>query len=411
VRILGKILSNIAMRIPGAKSQFLPSLEDLEDQVCRELAERLEGKSVRETLTNILEWQERNVRYWNERCYVDIVPSRALILVYFLIFFTVSIPILTVIYILLTVIAGFYLATLVLLAMIGIPLYTILRAPTSVKLVYILAFSYPLHQYLRSVLTNIPKPNIATFILDVAVFNWIIFGFSMFLLAYLSLAYSSYARTERTFVAKVKRLWSLTTHTFSLSLPVSKIIDYRLAVCRDYAKLTATLLCNLFPYSDIFFFTFLGHVATGIEINGKIYVLDQRLPILTLEKWLQRWKRRDANSYKLVIKNGDVDIEKINMPLSRSRASCCFENIEKSVLKALNIRPRLENSTHKMEIPLKNYALYYENDEIVKYSIIRSIKNAIEREFCGAIDKVTDIKIRRGGDKKDLVLEVYYDRE
>lgn len=408
MRILNKMLSDVAIRILGAKKQFLPSFEDLKDQECRELAERLKGKSVKETLTNILEWQERNVRYWNERSYVDIVPSRALILIYFVIFFIVSIPFFAVFYFLLKTIIGFYLATPVFIVTSGIFIYIILSASTSVKLLYILLFSYPFYQYLRSFLLNIQETNILMFIFDITVCNWIIFGFSMFLLIYLSLSYKRYARAERTLMAKIKRLWSLVTYTFSLSLPVSMIIEYRLAVCRDYAKLTATLLYDLFPDSDILFFTFSGHVATGIELNGKIYMLDQRLPVLNLRGWLREWQKTDVNSYKLVIKQGDIDIQKINMPLSRSQASYFFEDIEKNVLKDLNIRPCLGNSVYKIEIILKNYALYYEDDEIVKYSMIRSIKNIIIREFCESIDKITDIKIRKLENKKDFVVEVYY---
>jgi len=412
VRILSKILSNIAMRIPGAKSQFLPSLEDLKDQVCRELAERLEGKSVRETLTNILEWQERNIRYWKERCYIDLLSSPISLLIsilmYLVIFLIVSIPILAMFYILLERIIGFHLTMIIFFATIGLFLYAILKASTPVKLICILVFSYPLYQVLRIILVNIPKPGIVTSILDITVFNWIIFGISLFVLAYLFLIYYQYTTDERTFIAKVKKLWDLVMHTFSLSLPVFKIISYRLAVCRDYAKLTATLLYNLFPDSKIFFFTSLRHVATGIEIDGKIYVLDQRLPVLTLGGWLQKRKRSNINSHILLVKDKGVDIEKFDIPLSQPRTHCRLKDIEKSILETLNVRQYSEKRVHKMEIPLKNYALYCEDDDIVKYSIVRSIKNILEREFCASINKITNIRIRDKGDGKDWILEVYY---
>lgn len=38
--------------------------------------------------------------------------------------------------------------------------------------------------------------------------------------------------------------------TFTLSLPIEKILKYRLSVCRDYAKLTMALLLDLHPKSD-----------------------------------------------------------------------------------------------------------------------------------------------------------------
>jgi|GEM_PF-6462475 len=40
------------------ETQFLPSPEDIENDELRKLAGRLKGGSDRETLTNILEWQD-----------------------------------------------------------------------------------------------------------------------------------------------------------------------------------------------------------------------------------------------------------------------------------------------------------------------------------------------------------------
>ena len=48
-------------------SQFLPSKEDIECEETKELSKILMGDSYRETLTNIVEWQERNIQYWHER--------------------------------------------------------------------------------------------------------------------------------------------------------------------------------------------------------------------------------------------------------------------------------------------------------------------------------------------------------
>ena len=83
--------------------------------------------------------------------------------------------------------------------------------------------------------------------------------------------------------------------TFQLSLPTKKILEYKLAICRDYAKLTASLLLNVYPDSEIYFFTIPRHVAAGIKINNKIYILDQHLPVLTIEKWLMTWNKKKAN--------------------------------------------------------------------------------------------------------------------
>jgi len=59
---------------------------------------------------------------------------------------------------------------------------------------------------------------------------------------------------------------------FKSSLPIRKILRYRLAVCKDYAKLTATLLLNSYGSEDnIYFITIPQHVAAAIEIKDKIY--------------------------------------------------------------------------------------------------------------------------------------------
>jgi predicted transglutaminase-like protease len=73
---------------------------------------------------------------------------------------------------------------------------------------------------------------------------------------------------------------------------VGKILGYRLAVCRDYAKLTAALLLNLYPSSEIYLIAIPRHVAAGIKFNCKVYVLDQKLPVASLEKWLSFWREK-----------------------------------------------------------------------------------------------------------------------
>lgn len=49
------------------KSQFLPTPEDIENDELKTLAKRLKGSSEKETLTNILEWQDRNIQGWIDR--------------------------------------------------------------------------------------------------------------------------------------------------------------------------------------------------------------------------------------------------------------------------------------------------------------------------------------------------------
>ena len=47
--------------------QFVPTREDIENNEVKKLAKRLKGKSIKDTLTKIVEWQERNLTYWTDR--------------------------------------------------------------------------------------------------------------------------------------------------------------------------------------------------------------------------------------------------------------------------------------------------------------------------------------------------------
>ena len=48
--------------------QYIPTKNDVKD--AKVLAERLKGRTDVETLNNILEWQEKNILYWDDRCYL-----------------------------------------------------------------------------------------------------------------------------------------------------------------------------------------------------------------------------------------------------------------------------------------------------------------------------------------------------
>jgi hypothetical protein len=46
---------------------FVPTPSDIKSVELKKLAGRLKGNSEKETLTNILEWEERNIKFWWER--------------------------------------------------------------------------------------------------------------------------------------------------------------------------------------------------------------------------------------------------------------------------------------------------------------------------------------------------------
>lgn len=75
-------------------------------------------------------------------------------------------------------------------------------------------------------------------------------------------------------------------------IPVKKILDWKLAICKDYARLTASLLCILFPNSELYFIYEDAHVVSGIKFNNEIYVFDPLYDnptppkVLKLDDWL-----------------------------------------------------------------------------------------------------------------------------
>lgn len=400
---------DITIRFFKGKKQFLPTFEELSNKEIKELSKRLKEKSIKETLNNVLEWQHRNLLYWVERGYLESSLQLFICLGYFFIFAFISIPIFIFIYIFLTKFFIFphQIALISSTIIFSFFLWIILRANTALKLIYLILCSYPVYELIKVVMLKSLTLTIISLLLNLTIINWMIFGISLFSLCYLFIIYRSFASQEISIINKFKKIWKLITLTFEFSLPIQEILKYRMAICRDYAKFTATLLYNLFPKNKIYFLTFLGHSACAIEIKNKVYVLDQKLPILTLEKWLLKWKKEKINIYLMKVKNKKIEIKKINLPSFQSTTINNFEKLENNLKSAIKIRKPLKNEKiMKFKFSLPNFATYYEDDEIIRDSFVRAIKYKIKNEFCGSVSKIVDIKIKQN--KKDLGVEVYF---
>ncbi len=177
--------------------------------------------------------------------------------------------------------------------------------------------------------------------------------------------------------------------TFKLNLPVMKIICYRLAVCRDYAKLTAAVLLNLYPKNKIYFYTYPGHVATGIEISGRIYILDQRLPIVDETAWLILKNRENATKLELKRGNGEYFVEYPGKITIREKSELKdLKTLVEEVKKAIKDRQR------KVTYILKGKAKIYDiTDEIIKKSLLRRVTLTLQNEFSGNFQKIRSIEI------------------
>ncbi|MEM0316158.1 MAG: transglutaminase-like domain-containing protein [Archaeoglobaceae archaeon] len=203
---------------------------------------------------------------------------------------------------------------------------------------------------------------------------------------------------------KIRKLLSLIKDTFQPSLPVSKIYKYKLAICRDYAKLTASLLLNLFHKNNIYLITIRGHVATVIEINGKLYVLDQRMPISDPNTWLMRQRKDKADLWEIKREGGKIETRffktiKIDKKLKLNRK--ILEEIIPTIEKAMN------ENRNSVEHVFKGYSdLYDIDDPIIRESLERTIWNKIKNEFLSNSSKIEGLELKSDG--KDLILKIYF---
>jgi len=373
--------------------EFLPLKKDLENKEAKELSELLKSDSYEETLTNILEWQERNIQYWDER---------ADMFTLLLIFSTIAFG-----FVLFSVQQYWWIIPLIILCFYFsgnfLPFFISALSLATEIIVAIVVFVY--------------VANTSVIIMTVGLS--IIFGSILSLLLYGILKYRYLKRA----VPEIRF-----EDAFKISLPVEKILQYRLAICRDYAKLTATLLINSFNSKDnIYFMCIPYHVATAIEIKGRMYVLDQKLPITTRDKWIEKWSRRYFDGfwprllsyfnirkrmplevYKMIEENGETRVKKVFHQKIRDVSDVPKVNegaLTNKIASKLGISQMSEKLEPNAKITLKDFALLYDESEIVEFSLLKAIKNKLDSELCDNIKKVTKIEVFQNG--SDLTLAVY----
>ena len=294
---------------------FVPSQKDIDN--CKELSVRLKGNSLKETVTNILDYQE-SISYWNKRSYYFIA--------YIILFFIV------------------------------------------------LSIGKNFHSYLIYLIISIVFGSIVVF------YYWKSFIYSFIL----------------------------------VPMPVNKILKYKLAICCDYAKLTASLLFHVSEIEKIYFIRKASHVTVGINIKSEssdeIFVLDQKLPILTLCDWMQQ-RKSNAHVYISEIKNNKVTFDYVDTKEYIKRNSEPKIDIEKLTAEITELMKIDGNKapTFKLKKPLKlKYYAYKDlNYDIIRHSLIKSIKKILEIEFCGNIHKISKIVINR--DNENIIVDAYYE--
>jgi predicted transglutaminase-like protease len=362
------------------QNQYLPTIEDVKNEEAGKLAKRLKSSSDKETLTNMLEWEERNVQQWIDRWYMFVILYLLLVASFYFLPITGSIK-------------SFIIFIFILLALFNITQFLSYFIP-------LLSYLIALSAWAISINPNAEK----IFPLNQLIPLSVIFGGLLFLFLYLILKYRGLKSRYPDFKLE---------DTFKLSLSVDKIIKYRLAICRDYAKLTATLLLKLYPENKIYFLLIPHHVAAGIEINGKIYILDQRLPISTSTKWLNYWKNRmkkekiKPDLFEISINEESIKLNSVEFPetIQEKSSKKDTDKLTNDAAKILNIEQKSRRKEPDFTTTLKKYSMLYENDEISKFSLVRAIKNKLIDEFCENSNKISKIDITI--DKEDLILKVY----
>jgi len=299
---------------------YCPTTKEIENSAIKELANRLEAASEKETLTNILEWQNDNIVIWFER-----YPLSNILLLSVAAFFASLVP---------SLLLGLWLLVAILGTLSGT----------------LLAITILMVSYYRKI--------------------------------------------------PLKQLYNI----FRASIPISFLLENKLGVCRDYAKLTACLLANIYPDAEIYFVRAPQHVATGMVIKNELYMLDKQLPIVTIGKWHERW-----DSERKIEKFKRDHLESVPNPYLHETKPTKpnTEKLATEMMKLLNIKEQTsEADLSSLEIlRWKKGATLYEDNEIVNFSLARRLETRISSELI-RINQITGIEISR--QKYDLTFLILF---
>jgi len=150
------------------------------------------------------------------------------------------------------------------------------------------------------------------------------------------------------------------------------------------------------------------HVATGIFVGEKLYILDKYLPVATFDKWHEKWhkcrfsdktvEKAKGNSMELV-----VDLNSLLSKSSRTKLDT--DKLANEMKRLLRIQNSINDdvcATLKI-MDWKKGAILYEDDEIVNYSLARRLSSLISAELLEA-SRITDLEIIQY--KDDLTFQI-----
>ncbi|TGC09461.1 transglutaminase-like domain-containing protein [Methanolobus halotolerans] len=347
---------------------------------------QLKGKNNIQTITNILEWQENNIEYWFERAessmliYIATIYIAVSLLMFFMLGMGLNAP-QTLIYF----IASVFIITIIYLL---IPNKIVI---TVFFVLYAIAFLYILNSH------GIKIP------LIYFVFGGII-GIIIGALVEKFFIYAHYFH-KKSLPSSLRRIFEMLELTLEIKLPLSKLLDYKTAICRDYAILSAVFLIN--SKTEPYYVLIRKHVATAVKINDYFYVIDQQLPLRQLDKWLADNKKSNCRLYKVHFKD---DADKANVEFiqkySRKNKKSCPPNIQKIEHDVNQHFTAKDGSCHEsFKIHINKKAVYF-YDEVTHLSVVRMIIKEIEKQFCNNVSQISRVEIKE--ENEGLIVDVYY---
>ena len=318
---------------------YCPRSDEIENVGVKELADRLRADTPKETLTNIAEWEERNITFWTER------HPLSTVFIYFL-----------------AALCSALFVTAI------IPMFVIVDLQVRVLL------------------------SVASL---TALTTGVVLSFTMI---------ASVIHSNRKIPLKENF-----NNVFENSMPLDALLKNRLGVCRDFAKLTACLLLNIYPNGEIYLATAPSHAAAGIIVENRLYMVDQRLPLLTIDKW------NDYRHLKKLMKLGEHSLEIRNPKdyLSAIHVEPQFETgtsdkLIQIISKNLNIPSKTDDGAspvQTVELQWKKGAILYEDAEMVNHSFLRLFRAKLASELID-IGRITKIKVDKDGDDLNFKIEL-----
>ena len=321
-----------------------PKPEEIQNPEVGKLASRLKGSSYKETLTNILDWEGRNIVFWTERHPLETLLGQ---------------------FVVLSMIIGVF-------VFFGLIIFVALIYHSLNLLLTITTWYTPI--WITIMLTGV--------VLILAIMIQII-------------------HSNR----KIPILEGL-RNAFSFSININFLLEKKLGVCRDSAKLTASLLLNIYPDAEIYFASAPSHIATGIVVENRLYMLDQRLPILTIDGW-KKYRHLEGKLHKL----GNTSIEEVDPKgfLSKtgniSPDKQTLAKLTQTMLDLLKIKEQTNGTGDLLvTVRLKKGMSLYQDDELVNYSLSRWLQAKISSEL---IDMNQIAKIEVTSEKEDIIFRIY----